>query len=154
MRRTNLFLLVAIVFLVVGSVSMVRSSVHAQSSDTCSDTKLVAQIAADAQALGDSIKGFPSTGAGGVYSTMIDIANTRIKYEDMELPKDQACQYLVTETIILFANVGDYGLVQMGSKLGLDASMIAKNNDVVQARLEKQTKRVLDLIGPSATPTP
>lgn len=75
---------------------------------------------------------------------MIDIANARIKYEDMPTPPDLACSYLVTETIILFADVQDAGLLAMGTKLGLDTSA---DQPTVQSRLEKQIATVTALIG-------
>jgi hypothetical protein len=114
------------------------------SAPTCKDQKLIDAITTDAKAIGEDLDKIPSTGAGGVYTIMINIANTRLKYEDMTAPADPGCNYLVTETIVLFANVEDLGLIAMGTKLGLDTTA---DQPIVIARLEKQVKKVNDLIG-------
>ncbi len=156
MRFKNVLLLVLAV-LMVASLPAISATAKSspsgskltanQSADQCTDAKLLEAIGKDLTDLGDSMKKVPSTGAGGVYSIMIDIANMRIKYEDMDLPKDQPCIYLLTETIVLFANISDWGLVEMGEKLGLDKDMIAKNRQFVSDRLNKQIKKVTDLAG-------
>ena len=118
----------------------------AAANPTCADTTLLSGLTTDAKTVGDDLTQIPSTGAGGVYSIMINIANTRLKYEDMKTPADAGCNYLITETIILFANVQDYGLISMGNKLGLDTSA---DQPVVLDRLTKQVARVNDLIAPA-----
>jgi hypothetical protein len=149
---------------VLASLSMAPASANshstvvarsAQSTDStptapkCTDQKLIEGITADAKSIGDDLGKISSTGAGGVYTIMINIANTRLKYEDMTAPADPGCNYLVTETIVLFANVEDLGLVSMGTKLGLDTTT---DQATVLARLEKQVKKVNDLIGVVPTP--
>ena len=130
------------------SLAAPAQETQAATPSKCTDQKLVDGIAADAKTIGDNLSKIPSTGAGGVYSIMISIANARIKYEDMDTPTDQACAYLVTETIILFADVQDLGLINMGTKLGLDTSA---DSPTVMDRLSKQVKKVNDLIGVPAS---
>ncbi len=158
LRTLSLLFLTLIVLASIPAVSVLARTASTQhnyamqetaaatTEPTCADSKLVDEISTDAKDLGDKLGTVASTGAGGVYSMMIDIANTRLKYEDMDTPSDLGCSYLVTETIILFANVADLGMVEMGSKLGLDQDMIAKNRQVVSDRLDKQVEKVNNLI--------
>ena len=157
--KPSSFLLIAVLIVVAtfalnAAVTPNRASLAAPAQATaaaaakCTDQKLIDSISADAKTIGDNLSKIPSTGAGGVYSIMISIANARIKYEDMDTPTDQGCAYLVTETIILFADVQDLGLINMGTKLGLDTSADAPT---VTDRLTKQVKKVNDLIGVPAS---
>lgn len=120
----------------------------AATAPTCSDATLLSGIATDLQTIAADISKIPSTGAGGVYSIMVDIANARLKYENMPTPSDLGCSYLVTETIILFADVQDLGLINMGTKLGLDTSA---DQPGVLSRLQNQLQTVTNLVG-VATP--
>jgi hypothetical protein len=159
--KPSSFLMIAIVIVVAtfalnAAVTPNRTSLAAPAQETpaataaakCTDQKLIDSISADAKTIGDNLSKIPSTGAGGVYSIMISIANARIKYEDMDTPSDLACSYLVTETIILFSDVQDLGLINMGTKLGLDTSA---DTPTVTDRLNKQVKKVNDLIGVAAS---
>src|SRR5689334_11718037 len=53
---------------------VMQETAAATTEPTCEDSKLVDQIATDAKDLGDKLGTVASTGAGGVYSMMIDIA--------------------------------------------------------------------------------
>jgi hypothetical protein len=113
----------------------------------CANATLINTIATDLVDIGGTVKTLPDQKANGTYDALIKIVNARLKYEDMTTPADLGCNYLVTETIILFATIGDYGLINMGSKLGLDTSA---DLPVVTDRLTKQLQKVTDLVG---TPT-
>ena len=118
------------------------------STAKCTDQKLLTSIGTDLTSIADSLKTLPTDRANATYDAMVKITNARLKYEDMDTPSDQACNYLVTETIILFANIGDFGLINMGSKLGLDTSA---DTPVVTDRLNKQIQRITDLAGTSSS---
>jgi hypothetical protein len=45
-----------------------------------------------------------------------------VSVDELSTPANLGCNYLVSEMIILFANIGDFGLINMGSRLGLDTS--------------------------------
>ncbi len=128
---------------------VVQATPAATQSDTpkCSDPKILKMVGDDAKVITDDLTKMSKTSsAADVYAFMTKISDIRTKYEDMEDPTDDGCSYLVYETMVWFANLGDLGVVLMGSQLSLDKDNIGKRADKVLARVQAQTKNVTDLI--------
>jgi hypothetical protein len=103
----------------------------------CTDDKLVNQIVNDVNSALDDLAQVAKTGAGGVFKIMANLADTRQKYEDMELPQDQACTFMIFDTITLISNISDQALIEMADKLGFDPAGIAKARATQKARTSK-----------------
>jgi hypothetical protein len=142
MRRIALFVVALLMI-----VAFTTTSTPSRAEDAkCTDAALLKMVGEDFTALGKELETIPKTGAGGIYTIMVSISNTRIKYEDMKTPSDLPCAFLVLETIIFLSNVQDYAVVELADKLGLDKAMVAENREFVAKRLEAQSKIVLALI--------
>jgi len=144
--RTKVLALLLVVIFALASLPARPTAAQTATPPTCADADLLKEIGTDLTTIGTSLGDIPKTGAGGLYAIMIDISNTRHKYEDKDLPKDVGCVYMQTETIILLATIQDYAVVEMADKLGLDKDMIAKNREFMNKRLEAQLKMVTDLL--------
>ncbi len=103
----------------------------------CKDEELVKQVIEDVNSSLDDLSQVAKTGAGGVFRIMLNLAVTRQKYEDMDLPNDAACTYMIFDTITLLSNISDEALIEMADKLGFDPSGIAKARTAQKSRVSK-----------------
>jgi hypothetical protein len=103
----------------------------------CNDNELVKGIIEDVNSALDDLTQVAKTGAGGVFKIMANLADTRQKYEDMELPSDRACTFMIFDTITLLSNISDEALIEMADKLGFDPAGIVKARTTQKARVSK-----------------
>jgi hypothetical protein len=148
--RTKLVALLLVALIAVASFSMrpvsAQTEAPTDAPETCADAALLKEIGEDLTTIGKSLTEIPKLEAAGLYNVMIDISNTRHKYEDKALPATNGCIYMQTETIILLATIQDYAVVELADKLALDKEMIGKNREFMNKRLETQLKAVTDLL--------
>lgn len=144
--RNKIFTLILVAVLFVAILPLRVANAAPLSQTKCADPALLKEIGTDLTTTGKALQEIPKTGAAGIYAIMVDVLNVRQKYEDKDLPEDRNCVVLIIQTIIVYATIEDYAVVELADKLGLDKEMVAKNRDFMNKRLEKVLKGLTDLI--------
>jgi signal transduction histidine kinase len=158
----NRKIVVALLAIVVASMSLISASAHttvplavgshAQEAEKCADATFLTELGKDMTDLGATFKTTKMDDAASMAQSLIAIAATRQKYEDMTGVASE-CFSTQLAAIIAFANASD--LLALGMAVKADptnAETYAKTMKDQLDRFTKSVNQVLTEAGGAATP--
>jgi hypothetical protein len=157
--RSRIIMVVLLTALFAAVFAIPKTSVHAtsflQAASTCKDTKLVGTVGTDLQTNFGAMKDIDKADSAKLVDLISAQRTLRQKYEDMDVPTEQACSDLLYYVVVTESSVSDLLVMLLEAKQNL-----VKDPTAFTADLDKQSKRFsknlndLAITVGLATPTP
>ncbi|SRR5258708_4789007 len=158
--RSRIIIVFVVVALFTAIFAIPKSSVSAnneflQAASTCKDSKLITTVGTDLQANFGAMKDIDKADADKLVALISAQRDLRQKYEDMDLPTDQACSDLLYYVVVTEASTSDLLVMLLEAKQNLvkDKDSFVKDLDKQSKRFQKNLNDLAVTVG-VATPTP